>query len=36
MWDEGRGVQGRIELSWGHMDIDMMIIHDDNSNQGFL
>ena len=25
-----------MQLSCGHVDIDRMIIHDDNPNQGFL
>ena len=29
-------VQGRVQLSCGHVDTDRMIIHDDMSNQGFF
>ena len=28
-------MQGRVQLSCGHVDINMMIIHDDNPNQGY-
>ena len=29
-------VQGRVQLSCGYVDIDRMIFHDDNLNQGFF
>ena len=29
-------MQGRVQISYGHLDIDRMIIHDDNPNQIFL
>ena len=29
-------VQGRLKLSCGHVDIDRMIIHDCNPNQGYI
>ena len=29
-------MQGRVQLGCGHVDIDRLIIHGDNPNQGFL
>ena len=29
-------MQGRLQLSCGHVDNDRMIIHDDNPNQGYV
>ena len=29
-------MQGRVQLCCGHVEIDRMIIHGDNSNQGFF
>ena len=30
-----RGLQGKVELSCGNVNINRIIIHDDNPNQGF-
>ena len=35
-WGRGWDRAGRAQLSCGHVDIDRMIIHDDNPNQGFF
>ena len=32
---KGMRVQGRVQLSCAHVDIDRMIIPDDNPNQGY-
>ena len=29
-------VPGRVQLSCGHVDIDRMVIHDDNPNEGYF
>ena len=39
-WGTGRGVlvrlQGRVQFSCGHVDIDRMIFHDDYPNEGYF